>query len=789
MRRLPFKQWFQSPRPDLPGRGALLLWMAVASVLMVFGVIALLQANRLEASVSIDESERQLRAAIETRLAAEGSEDLQGFVRTLVNRGTIGLRYLSISVPGGTTVAEASAYEGFSVPMISPLYVERLRDFMLNQSGERRRFDIRRDGRSVASVEYVSAPEAVAAARTDAIQQLLWQGWILMLGGMLLLGVGVTFYLRPARPPAMQWAERARGGSVATETQDAGRTPAEHSFGGRAAQALNRLQRGVIIVDADIRIREINKVAERLTGWSREDAVGRLVYSVFHPLAEDDQPLTTPAETAVRERCETFAEECRLRARDGAMHAIEMQAAALEGAGGKSDGAVLFFHDISDRRDNVDRLRADARRTQDIVDHLDEGVLTTDAAGVINFANARAARMFGYKRGALIGATVTKLMPVPFLNMPEVRVRDYSDSQAGARLPRVVGWRQDATTFPVELLAQPLGDEADGDLVLVLRDLTQQLRKDNLSLRMGRLFDYAAEEIYVFDAQSLYFTEVNRSAQRNLGLEDEQLARMTPVMITEGVDADVLQDYYLHLRSGQTEHVRYRARHRRGDGTSYPVEVRLSYSRSEEPPVFMAMATDCSEQEAAESRLARQAMQDELTGLANRAAVMHALRDALREAVQAGGHLAVLFLDIDHFKRVNDRYGHEVGDALLRAIGQRLEGMRGDGLTVARLSGDEFVVLRPQAGDRAQVEAFVERVRETMSEPFAVGDRSIRVTASFGVAVFRGDAEDPVEAGALLSQADRAMYLAKKAGRDRVHVYFGAEGGAKPAQRETRQAN
>ncbi|MEQ9736056.1 MAG: diguanylate cyclase, partial [Algiphilus sp.] len=466
-----------------------------------------------------------------------------------------------------------------------------------------------------------------------------------------------------------------------------------------------------------------------------------------------------------------------------------MQAAALEGAGGKSDGAVLFFHDISDRRDNVDRLRADARRTQDIVDHLDEGVLTTDAAGVINFANARAARMFGYKRGALIGATVTKLMPVPFLNMPEVRVRDYSDSQAGARLPRVVGWRQDATTFPVELLAQPLGDEADGDLVLVLRDLTQQLRKDNLSLRMGRLFDYAAEEIYVFDAQSLYFTEVNRSAQRNLGLEDEQLARMTPVMITEGVDADVLQDYYLHLRSGQTEHVRYRARHRRGDGTSYPVEVRLSYSRSEEPPVFMAMATDCSEQEAAESRLARQAMQDELTGLANRAAVMHALRDALREAVQAGGHLAVLFLDIDHFKRVNDRYGHEVGDALLRAIGQRLEGMRGDGLTVARLSGDEFVVLRPQAGDRAQVEAFVERVRETMSEPFAVGDRSIRVTASFGVAVFRGDAEDPVEAGALLSQADRAMYLAKKAGRDRVHVYFGAEGGAKPAQRETRQAN
>ncbi|MHA7834172.1 MAG: PAS domain-containing protein, partial [Algiphilus sp.] len=605
MSRSPFSVLSRSTRPASIGRGALVVWIAVAVALIVVGVVALLQSSRLSDSIGADESERQLRAAIETRLAERGSEDLQGFVRTLVNRGTIGLRYLSISVPGGTTVAEASAYEGFSIPMISPLYVERLRRFMLDQSGERRRFDIRRDGRSVATVDYVSAPDAVATARADAITQLFWQGWMLLLCGMVLLGAGVTLYLRPARVPATQLAERARGGSVTTESASSARTPPEHSFDGRAAQALNRLQRGVIIVDADIRIREINKVAERLTGWSREDAIGRLVYSVFHPLAEDDQPLTTPAETAVRENCETFAEECRLRARDGAIHAIEMQAAALEGSGGRSDGAVLFFHDISDRRENVDRLRADARRTQDIVDHLDEGVLTTDAAGVINFANARAARMFGYKRGALIGATVTKLMPVPFLNMPEVHVRDYSDSQAGARLPRVVGWRQDATTFPVELLAQPLGEESDGHLVLVLRDLTQQLRKDNLSLRMGRLFDYAAEEIYVFDAQSLYFTEVNRAAQRNLGLEDEQLARMTPVMITEGVDGDTLQDYYVHLRSGQTEHVRYRARHRRGDGTSYPVEVRLSYSRSEEPPVFMAMATDCSEQEAAESRLVR----------------------------------------------------------------------------------------------------------------------------------------------------------------------------------------
>lgn len=763
------------------GRGAVLAWLVVGLVLLLWGLAVLVQAGRLQAALGTEQAERQLRGALEARLSAEGSDGLQAYVRVLVNRGTMGLRYLSIRVPGGTTVAEAGAYDDLSVPMISPVYVERLRGMMLEQSGERRRFDIRRDGREVARVEYIAAAGAVQAVRTDAVSQLQQQGWLQIVAGAFLLGVGVWIVMRPMPPPATSdLKERVRGERV-NAPRRSGPEPA--SLEGRAAQALDRLQRGVIIVDADIRIRDINHVAEQLTGWSRDDAVGRLVYSVFHPLADDDQPLTTPAETAVRERCETPAQECRLRARDGSIHHVEMVAAVLENSAGQAEGAVLFFHDIGERRESVERLRADARRTQDIVDHLDEGVLTTDEAGVITFANARAARMFGYRREELVGATVTKLMPVPFLNMPDVRVSDYSDSQTRGRLPRVVGWRRDATTFPVDLQTQTLAATEDGDApqqVLVLRDLTQQLRKDNLSLRMGRLFDHAAEEIYVFDAQSLYFTEVNRAAQRNLQMEDGQLARMTPAMITEGIEAEALQDYYLRLRSGQTEHVHYRARHRRADGSGYPVEVRLSYSRAEEPPVFMAMATDCSERESAEARLARQAMQDDLTGLANRPSAMNALREHLRSAVQRGEDLAVIFFDLDHFKRVNDRYGHETGDAVLREVAQRLDTIVREGHFAARLSGDEFVVFFAGSSGRDQVEAFSDRLRGLLNAPIVVGEQRVGITASLGVAVFRGAAQDPVEPGDILSQADRAMYLAKKAGRDRAHIYYGEE----PAQGE-----
>lgn len=770
---------FDKGRDYATGRWMIAGWLLLSVGVIAIGVHAWMQAGSLSSTLGEQAAERQLRGALETRLAAEGASGLQPYVETLVNRGAMGLRQLAIRVPGGTVVAQAGAYDNFTVPMISPLYVDRLRRFMLESAGSTREFTLTRDGRTVATVSYVVAAGSVRDVRTDAVTALANQAWLLIGIGLLLLLVGLLPVLRPSPMLRQQLSERAGNvGPRLDSNGPAAPTTADGSLDGHAARALDRLQRGVIVIDADLRLREINPVAQTLTGWSREAAMGRLVYSVFHPLADDDQPLTTPAETAVRENCETTAEECRLRSRDGSIRHIEMAAAVLEGRNGRPDGAVLFFHNISARRENVDRLRADAQRTQDVVDHLDDGILTTDAAGVITFANARAARMFGYRRAELVGATITKLMPVPFLNMPDVHVHDYGDDKARARLPRVVGWRRDATTFPIDLHAQPLqveGDMQGDELVLVIRDLTQQLRKDNLSLRMGRLFDHAAEEIYVFDAQSMYFTEVNRAAQRNIGLEEGQLARMTPAMITQDIDVETLQEYYARLRSGAVEHLHYRARHQRADGSSYPVEVRLSYSRAEEPPVFMAMATDCSERETNEARLARQAMQDDLTGLPNRAMAISTLRDAIRKAVQNGDNLAAVFVDLDRFKRINDTYGHEAGDQVLRETGERLASFKREGCFIARLSGDEFVVLCAGLADRAATEALAERLRASFDLAHTIGDRSVSVSASIGVAVFCAGSEDPVEPGALLSQADRAMYLAKKAGGGRAHVYFGSE--------------
>src|SRR3546814_7373212 len=136
-------------------------------------------------------------------------------------------------------------------------------------------------------------------------------------------------------------------------------------------------------------------------------------------------------------------------------------------------------------------------------------------------------------------------------------------------------------------------------------------------------------------------------------------------------------------------------RHRRADIGIYPVEVRLSFSRDEVPPVFMAIATDISELLAGEAKLEQMAHYDALTGLPNRVMLQDRLQQAWLAQQRGSRLLGVLFLDLDRFKEINDHYGHEVGDLVLKATAERLKLVMRESDTVARLAGDEFVILAP----------------------------------------------------------------------------------------------
>jgi diguanylate cyclase (GGDEF)-like protein len=177
------------------------------------------------------------------------------------------------------------------------------------------------------------------------------------------------------------------------------------------------------------------------------------------------------------------------------------------------------------------------------------------------------------------------------------------------------------------------------------------------------------------------------------------------------------------------------------------------------------------ELEIATAQAYKLAQHDILTGLPNRALLNHRVKQIVAQAHRDGAQVACLFLDFDHFKRINDTLGHDAGDQLLQAVAQRLSSAVRESDTVARLGGDEFVVILPgldPAHSAFEVMSVLTRVRESFLAPFRLGDQTPTLTCSIGVSVYPVDASDP---SGLIKQADTAMYAAKEAGRNCYRFY------------------
>ncbi len=206
---------------------------------------------------------------------------------------------------------------------------------------------------------------------------------------------------------------------------------------------------------------------------------------------------------------------------------------------------------------------------------------------------------------------------------------------------------------------------------------------------------------------------------------------------------------------------------RRPGGQVFALDLAISETREADQRLWIAILRDATERQAHERQLRHQATHDALTGLPNRVLLQDRLENAVARAKRERRPLALLLLDLDHFKTINDTLGHRLGDLLLRDVGERLLRPLRESDTIARLGGDEFAVVLPAISGAADAELVAQRIVEVFEEPFRVGDLSLEVAISVGIAYFPKHAEDP---DALLQCADVAMYQAKQ-GRWGVATY------------------
>jgi diguanylate cyclase (GGDEF)-like protein/PAS domain S-box-containing protein len=252
------------------------------------------------------------------------------------------------------------------------------------------------------------------------------------------------------------------------------------------------------------------------------------------------------------------------------------------------------------------------------------------------------------------------------------------------------------------------------------------------------------------------FLYVSTSFERIFGYTpDEVIGRRIFDLVHPDDRATTMQQAEQVMDGALQRHFRNRYVHKDG----HSVDIQWSARWLPEYGVRIGVAHEVTELRRAERELEHRASHDPLTGLSNRHRLQCELQYAIAHATQTGDGLAVLYLDLDGFKEVNDRGGHDAGDRLLREVAQRLQQGLRKGDLVARVGGDEFVALLPGCHDAEAARAIADGLRAGLSPPFTLPDGLFRLDASVGIACFPTDGSDP---DTLLAHADRAMYAAKR---------------------------
>ncbi len=536
-------------------------------------------------------------------------------------------------------------------------------------------------------------------------------------------------------------------------------------------QVIENMQEGLVVTDASGTILAVNPAFCATTGYSAEEVIGhnpRLLRSGRH---EDGfyQVMWRALSQHGRWQGEIWNQR-----KNGEIYPELLSISALRDWRDDTINYIGVFTDITSSKQAEEALRASQEQLAAVTALLSDGVVMLDTDERITFANPEACRLTGRPLAELLEHRHTDVLKTveprgPFLLPPGSTVRTLIDEHEPAEFEDLHLIRRDSTTLPIALASSPIiqGERIVG-AVAAFHDVSRRKSVEEQLLKLSRAVEHSPAMVVITDLQGS-IEYVNPRFTELTGYAPEEVVGQSTAVLKSGRTApELYSELWETIRSGRDWHGEFLNRTKSGELFWMMVSISPIVDAEGNITHFVSVEEDITERKRTEEKIWYQANYDSLTGLPNRRLFHDRLHQALTHALVEHRSGALMFIDLDRFKYVNDTLGHDAGDELLLLAARRLGECVSEADTVSRLGGDEFTVILPTISSAHRAEGVAQAILEALTIPVALKGQELLISGSIGIALFPEDGETVEE---LLKRADSAMYRAKDRGRNTFVFY------------------
>lgn len=458
----------------------------------------------------------------------------------------------------------------------------------------------------------------------------------------------------------------------------------------------------------------------------------------------------------------------RVRRRDGVIRWIEHTCQNAYDEHNTYLGVRVTNRDMTDLVKADEDLEKAEQKFQNLIETANDAIFICDVdSGLITNANQKASELTGYTREELIGKQYYFIHPEEdrafYKEFFEERLYKTAAPQQSLFIQH-----RDGRKVPVEVSSSVTSYRGKTIMLDIYRDITERLEAELQRRKLSTAVEQSPSSAVIMDTEGK-IEYVNPKFTETIGYAlHELLGQNWFTLKTERLTKAQFNDIWKNLNSGTPWRGEFHSKKK--DGSSFWEYTAISPIRHYDGSIshFLAVSEDISVRKEYEEKLLRQANYDGLTNLPNRILMLDRLKQAIIRIKREKIKSAILFIDLDHFKDINDTLGHEMGDKLLIEVSSRLQTCVRPSDTVSRLGGDEFLIILHNINDEADASIVAQRVLDALSSPIMLVTQEIFISASIGITICPNDGDDPQ---VLLRNADAAMYQSKAVSRNVYHFF------------------